>query len=214
MKPVAILLMSVLVVGTSLALAAEPVNVVGDGGPLLNWVIVGPFPVEVREDGRGATPLQGYDYDFLTALGGEAKVGLSEGTKVAYKDEKGAAKTAVAKAVTANDRGYVDFRKAFAVGGRDAYAYCVVQAPAETTVTCGMGINDYGKIWVNGALLSAERAGIATEPWSFSFPVPLRKGRNDILSRWRTSGDLPGSSSWNSIPRTRPCWLPGAAWLR
>ena len=83
MKRVAILLMSVLAVGTSLALAAEPVNVVGDGGPLLNWVIVGPFPTEVREDGRGAATLPGYNYDFLTALGGEAKAGLSDGTKAA-----------------------------------------------------------------------------------------------------------------------------------
>ena len=195
-----VLLLSFFIVLSSLTYAVEPVNMIGDGGPLMNWVIVGPFPTELHPEEKGTPPVQGYDYDFLTVLGGETKAVLSEEAKVGYRDEKGAAKTAVTKVVVANDRGFVDLRKAFAVGGRDAYAYCVVQAPADMTVTCGMGINDFGKVWVNGAVVHSDRALVMTEPWSFSFPVTLRKGRNDVLVKVEDVGGM----AWEFIMELHP----------
>ncbi len=166
-------------------------------GVVHDWIILGPFPNP--RDAAG-NPREAFDTDYLTALGGEAKARLEEGTAV----EAPGGDTATARALHAAG-GVVDFLPLFPESAnRLVYAYTEVRASCEGEALAFLGSDDGAKVWVNGeaafeAFLPAGRSHVAREN---RFPIRLRAGTNRVLVKvengrgdWKLSLELYGTEA-------------------
>lgn len=179
--------------------AEAPVHSLSDDGFVRHWVVLGPFPnperIEPLPDG---VTREGFNIDYLTALGGEANAVIGPAAAAAFTAPDGQAHTAAARPAEAQPDGYVNLTHVLAddltmaqQGGSGslapwgpsvAYAFAYIDSPIEQDAHFHFGSDDAAKIWVNGHLVhrlwTLQRGA---DPWSDNFTVRLQPGRNPVL---------------------------------
>jgi CubicO group peptidase (beta-lactamase class C family) len=179
--------------------AEAPTHALSEDGFVRHWLVLGPFPnperIEPLPDG---VTREGFDIDYLTALGGEAAAVIDADTTVRFTAPDGQPHTAQAKSVEARTDGYINLTQVLAdnltmaqQGGSGslapwgpsvAYAFAYIDSPIEQEAHFHFGSDDAAKVWVNGQLVhrlwTIQRGAT---PWSDNFTVHLRAGRNPVL---------------------------------
>ncbi len=174
-------------IAQELAARGDAVDLVAHFGYLTHWQIAGVFD---NNDGRG----------FRTAYPPESGVDLS--TKYRGKDGR----EVVWRPLSLEKTGVVDLNKLFpdpkrqAQGERSAvaYAYTVVESPAERSVEVRAASATALKVFVNGReVLAREHYHQSFDPDSHVGPARLRQGRNTILVKVCQNGQTePWAQNW------------------
>lgn len=155
------------------------------------WTVIGPFPNEPLE-----TPLPdgvtraGHHVDFLASLGGEAQAQVTPGIVVTWPDGVGDTDKRHARKVILNPENKVDFMDLYGKNFTVAYAFTYVYSSSEQEAYFDAGMNDGGKIFVNGAL-AYERFtphGVQCAPGTDVFRARLRPGWNPVLAKIEDGG--------------------------
>ncbi len=144
-----------------------------------DWLVCGPFPSipvkgEVARGRRG-----GFDFDFLSEVGGEAGAGPVAGQKVRRPDGS----TVVWEKRAAQD-GILDFVPMFPDQDLDnsvVYAYAVLNRNAAGPVVLSLGTDDGVKVYLNGGLVHDNQTGRALTKDQDQVRVDLRKGPNSLM---------------------------------
>ncbi len=137
-----------------------------------SWHIVGPFDLGDANKGLDTVfPPEKEPFDAKAAYPGKSG-------KVAWKTVKPDA------------TGYIDLQAFYAPNsnGIVSYLYREIESPADQEATLLIGSDDCHKIWLNGDLVSTNRATRAAVPEQDTVKVKLKKGTNKILFKI-TNGD-------------------------
>jgi len=137
-------------------------------GYIMDWRGIGPFDEKTGEDA--------YDFDFLAAVGGEAAESLDLDTL-----EEGDFETHRLRAST---RGFVNMhRLKGGIPDLTGYAYTWIQSDRAQEATFEVGINDSGKVWVNGQEIMARfnPNGRQCRPGDLFATASLNAGWNFVL---------------------------------
>jgi CubicO group peptidase (beta-lactamase class C family) len=164
--------------------AVLPVNHPRADGRVADWFILGPFPNSGPDDVTPAdTQRQGYEFDYLTSLGGEAQAVFTKDTVVPYWHESGETRQAQSRSIVAKRSGVVDLRAAYHLGYRVAYGFCYIDSPTDQRLYIEVGANDSLKVWVNGVqeVDSYHPMGRPVYPGSEVITFDARQGLNKIL---------------------------------
>ena len=115
-----------------------------------NWLVAGMFPSEfLPVDNKSAASRSGYDRDFLTEIGGETKARVKAGTSVTLANGK-----QVTFQIQTWDEEYIDLLPVFGDHANVcAYLYTELMSLKSMTAYFHVGINDAGKVWLNGDLI-------------------------------------------------------------
>jgi peptidoglycan/xylan/chitin deacetylase (PgdA/CDA1 family) len=141
-----------------------------------DWLLCGPFP------NPGDRPVKkGFDVDYLAAGGGEAKITPAKNSEVAWngknftwqfyhspEDRIDLFQFPPVKALT----NYNDIV---------AYAACTLVSTDDREILLGIGSDDGYKLYLNGALLKANRAFRGAAPDQESVKAQIKKGKNRFL---------------------------------
>lgn len=173
----------------------------GDGTALpdlrrAEWLILGPFPNLPSADSRAEC--QGFQHDYLTSRGGEAKARFHKGQKIAgYK----------IAAVTAL-QGAVDLLGPYPNSvNAAAYAYLEVTAARPYRAALKLGSDDGVKVWCNGRLIWSNHAHRALTPDEDAIAVPFKAGKNRLLLKIDQ-----GDGGWGFTARFRSLREEAADW--
>ncbi len=192
------------------AKSADPlVADLGSKGEIQNWLVLGPFPHPPATMPDSTKLGMGYDFDFLSAVGGEDKISPKTGQSVMVKFPAGPdARTfwkkellprrivwhRVAAANCPGDnlneraarREWVDLLPLMEMGPDAdyvcAYAYCVLHAEKACQVSLSLGSDDGYVLFVNGQRegeLRNDRRSYAHD--SNAHKVALHAGDNTVL---------------------------------
>ncbi|MDR0532879.1 MAG: beta-lactamase family protein [Verrucomicrobiales bacterium] len=137
-------------------------------------LVLGPFP-NPAPAAAGARR-GGFDADYLPALGGEARAGVSAGTVV----EVSGTWRATAKIIKGKK---LDLQTTFSPNEYVvAYAFVNLRSDRARKMTCYFGSDDYAKIWLNGELVYEiyRNEGRGVNPEEDKFSVQLRPGINRL----------------------------------
>jgi hypothetical protein len=189
------------------ATPAEPVvSGLGKRGEIENWLFLGPFPHPPAVVPDGDKLGLGYDFDFLGALGGEAKAKPVTGQSVFVKFPSGPDAKAIWKSPPAPRR--IAWQRVQAIAPRSevhypfkqlvifnplmqtqddpdnmcAYAFCILRAEKACKVAINIGSDDGCVLFVNG-----QREGEAREdrrsyaPDTDVYKVALKAGDNTVM---------------------------------
>ena len=190
MKHLVIITLFLLLVPNLSSFAGEkPVDAVNElqqDGKLQNWLILGPFPNEKTDKPTPPEHVtrQGFQTDYLKALGGESGAVISLKTTVDYQQPDGQAATAKSQTARPNERGYIDLQAAYPDAPQDvAYGYCTLQSKTEQTVHFFLGHDDGAKMWLNGELVHRvwPDGGHGFINRQYHFTGKLNAGDNRIL---------------------------------
>ena len=146
------------------------------------WLLFGPFPNEESRDPL-VTGLLGWNTDFLEPVGGELNPKLKAGSVVKYP--KGSAKCVL----YSSPDSVVDFshsidEKLSAI----AYAFTEIEADESKIWFISISPHDGGRLFVNGEKVwQFGYPAKAFEIDTYIIPVHLKKGKNTILLKMRTS---------------------------
>lgn len=198
MKTPVLVCLATLVAGLTPINAAEnrptapkaPVVDLSQNSFLARWLLLGPLPnPELLAPLPNGVTRQGFETDYLGALGGEEGAKFDETTTLSVEGQDYAA-----IAVKADREGYVDLSAATARRGdlaarggsgqtsAIAYAFCYLQSDRDQTAYFHFGSDDGAKVWVNGQLVhrlwTLQRG---CDVWDDAFEAPLRKGLNAVL---------------------------------
>ncbi len=178
---------------------AAPVHALSPEGFVRQWLVLGPFPnPELIEPLPDGVTREGFDIDYLQALGGEAAATIDSRTRVAFTRPDGQMGEAAVAVAAADASGYVNLTQVLAdnltmaqQGGSGglapwgvsvAYAFAYIDSPVDQTAFFHFGSDDAAKVWVNGKLAhrlwTLQRGANA---WDDNFAVELRKGLNPVL---------------------------------
>jgi len=170
--------------GVSKAQQFTPQSIV-PGQWIKSWLLCGPIPVKEPKDASESWDhLVGFNTDYLVKAGGEQNLLVKEGDVVKYT--KGSARWKLyhsLDSIIALDKVISKDSPVF------AYAYTEIQAE-ETSVWClGLGTNDGGKLWVNGANVwdNPQPRGLVAD--DDVIPVLLNKGKNTLLLKVEQRGN-------------------------
>jgi pectate lyase-like protein len=167
----------------------------GDGaeGFVTDWIVLGPFPNFTAS----GSLREGFDIDFLRALGGEPNAVLESSTSVRHGLTSAAQTTVRAKTAEANSRSRLDLKRIFPAVNMLAYAFCFIDAEEDGPATFHFGSNDSAKVWVNGEQVLDAWApeGRQCMPGTDRFEVELHRGLNPVLVK---VGDQ-GGSRWECV---------------
>ncbi len=123
------------------------------GGFFQTWLICGSFPnPKKNKDLASHEPgnCRGFDTDYLTATGGEARTRPQPGETVTLPD--GGELTWQIHTTTLGAK--IDLAGLLTPHERTvAYAYCTIESPDARTLTAGLGSNDGIKLYLNGEKL-------------------------------------------------------------
>lgn len=153
------------------------------GAYLRDWLLLGPFPAgEPHPEWGDNAHLTGFATDFL---GGEPEAAPRAGNTVAGPD--GALEwrryASPADVVSLDD----------AVSKADnvlAYAYCEIEAAADTPVLCAIGTNDGARMWLNGERVYDSPVPRGLRIDADIVPLLLRAGTNRLLLKVEERGNL------------------------
>jgi putative heme-binding domain-containing protein len=100
-----------------------------------------------------------------------------------FGPEKGVTVSREPKTIRPDAKGYFDLA---ALHGKDAvnsasYMFAEIESPAEQDAEVLLGLDDGGRLWVNGKEVHASRDTKAAAPEQHKVPVKLAKGKNAVL---------------------------------
>ncbi len=155
------------------------------------WIVLGPFPnPEQPEAAEGTLVRTGFDRDYLAPLGGETAAQLTLDAKVDWTDDQGKRRIAAAAPLAAKEGPCLDMFELFSEGRQVAYAFTRIYSPREQNAYFDVGMNDGGKIFVNGRL-AYERFtphGMQCIPGADVFRARLDAGWNPVLVKLEDGG--------------------------
>ena len=158
---------------------------------LTEWTVLGPFPNHTLDspDQNGVTRY-GHNRDFLITLGGEERARLSADTTVEYTDVDGKTRHVVAQTLQGDSRGLVNMFELYRRGYHVAYAFAWVYSSASQRAWFDMGMNDGGKVFVNGAQVYERftSRGMQCIPGADMFRAELAPGWNPVLVKLEDGG--------------------------
>lgn len=180
-----------LAVAASRASAAAPPISDLKAGVVRDWLVIGPLPNPPIPEAQRAGEItrRGFDYDFLTNLGGEHAAIIDAGTRITLDADAPAAsgegREFTPRAVRSSASGLLDFAEAFGGSGIDnkvAYAYTEFDLPSSSIMFALFGSDDAARVWVNGDLVldrwTPGRGLVVDED---QFECRMAGGRNRIL---------------------------------
>lgn len=150
-------------------------------GDFLNtWLICGGFPnneiggsTDNEEHRRGA----GWNFDFLTTIGGEQNAHPIAGQPVPLPTNG-----AISWKLIQSDQFIINFNEHFGKQqGKVAYAFTTIQSPTEKDIVFSVGSDDGIKIFLNGKEVHNNSISRGTKLDDDFVPVHLVKGQNRIL---------------------------------
>lgn len=161
------------------------------------WLVVGPFPnPDIEAAADGLPTRAGYDKDYLAELGGEAAAVLREGDEIRFEDD-GAPGAAEVRRIRTGRGGLVEFHRLYRVPNHVAYAFAYLHSDIAQTVRLEFGMNDGGKIWLNGEEVHARffAGGRQCVPGQFFAEAELKPGKNPLLVKIEDAG----GSRWEFV---------------
>lgn len=142
---------------------------------ITNWLLVGPFPNRIVEEGGGATNRIGLFTDYLVDLGGEGSAVLTRATRI-----PGRASVEPTNVVSKTPE--IDLDGVYGLPDLAvAYAYVNLQVRRSGVAYLHVGSDDGIRVWVDGQLVidaPVERGYMADENWA---RVELRRGTHRVL---------------------------------
>ena len=170
---------------TALTLPAQPVARLESGGWLTSWLLLGPIPLQATEHAElSGLHFPGYTEDYLTTLGGEGNLRVKDGDQVSLKQG-----VLTWKGFQSPDS-LIDLVAAISdIAPALAYAYAEVEAEAGGIWLAGLGTNDGGSLWINGAMVWDHQPARGFKVDSDLIPVYLQKGKNRILLKIEQHGN-------------------------
>ncbi|MGC9347370.1 MAG: hypothetical protein ACP5JG_04450 [Anaerolineae bacterium] len=172
---------------------SAPVNAIAPGGPIVDWVLLGPFEssllTERLPDGVSRS---GFHRDFLTPLGGEAKAALQPTTTITYAPAPGKLRTISAQRIGPDyeptdvpDLRHILYHTHVLERDYDqavAYAFCYLESQRDQVVYAYLGSDGSPKVWLNGDLVHRFWRDLRqTRPWQDRVRLSLKKGLNRLL---------------------------------
>lgn len=180
-----ILLSAMLATSSAWAMAGNELP--AGGGPLDNWVVVGPFPSlplpELAEDGSGRS---GWNIDYLESVGGETAPRIEVGVPIVVESEKGTI-TVTPRLAHPGVYSIFDMLEGLAITEADgvhaiAYAFATVTVPRGGEHFILLGADDAAKVYFNGELAFSEwNHGQGVTPGQYRFTHELKEGENTVL---------------------------------
>lgn len=150
-----------------------------------NWLVAGEFPSDfLTANNKSPANREGYDIDFLQEIGGETKAKIKNGTSVKLPNGK-----QVKFNLQRWEKEYIDLVPVF---GEPSYvcAYLYEELESNKTLAAYMhvGINDAGKIWLNGNLIIEHPLDGKAERSEEIAKISLKKGTNTLLMKIDQAG--------------------------
>ena len=157
----------------------------GEGVAVRAWLVSDPFPSPTMLARSGRDPMRvGYNTDYLEAIGGETGARITPQTTLTLPDGRQAGFTA-----RTWEQDYIDLTHVF---GRMAevvvYLYAEIESPANQDVYLHFGVNDAGKVWVNGECIITHPNDGGAIRSAETARVRLRRGRNALLVKADQAG--------------------------
>lgn len=155
------------------------------------WIVLGPFPNRTLD---APTPdgvtRSGFHEDFLISLGGECHAKISPDTSVSLPDTTGSSHEIHSVVVETNPQNRLDLMALYNKDLHVAYAFTWVYSKTEQTAWFEAGLNDGGKLFVNGALVYKRFSplGMQCVPGKDSFRALLHSGWNALLVKVEDGG--------------------------
>ena len=168
--------------------SSVPVTVVDDLEGFIairSWLVAGPFasPPASRR-GPGMSNREGFNRDYLTAIGGEQFARPREGTVIpsSYGNR-------VSFMTRTWNTDYVDLTEIFGHSSNlCAYLYAEVESAESRELFLHVGSNDAAKLWVNGRLTISDPTDHSARRSQHVVRVRLMEGRNWILMKVDQAG--------------------------
>lgn len=154
------------------------------------WIVLAGFPNdEIPNAPADTATRQGFDTDYLSALGGESKAILTPATQISYSDSSGRSQTIHAQTLHADNRHILNLNSLCPQNCRVAYAFTFLYSGCEQIAHFELGLNDGGKVFINGteAYRRFSPLGMQCKPGTDLFDAPLRKGWNPLLLKIENS---------------------------
>lgn len=150
-----------------------------------DWLVAGVFPSDfLPVNNESPADRAGYDKDFLMEIGGETKAMIREGTSVALPDGNRSTFK-----LQSWDEEYIDLVPVFGERANVcAYLYADLECQKTTTQYIHVGINDAGKVWLNGKLIIEHPLDGKAQRSDQIAKVALRKGTNTLLIKIDQAG--------------------------
>lgn len=170
------LLGAVACLAAAAASAAPSITTSSQPGAVKEWVVVGPFAGSTlsKPEANGATR-SGFNTDYLSSIGGEAKAKLVPGQKIGET---------TCRRVKASSDGIVDLAKLFGeLTNSTAYAFVQIDSPQAKELICFFGSDDWAKVWLNGELVleAWKGEGRPLNPQEDRLTLKLKPGLNNLL---------------------------------
>ena len=168
-----------------------------------SWLVAGMFPSPFLSNPPPDGPARrGFDTDYLVSLGGEAAARPRAGTRVPLPG--GGAAEFTPRAWRGD---YTDLTDVF--GGQSAvlaYLFAELESPVAQTVYVHFGVNDAGKVWIDGNLVLTHVADGAAIRSQDAVRVDLPAGRTPVLvkvdqagANWGVFLDIYGKSAHEAV---------------
>ncbi|HKI90081.1 MAG TPA: DUF4838 domain-containing protein, partial [Draconibacterium sp.] len=173
----------------------QPIQTLQPGTWVKNWLLVGPIPLEKKNETSGQWKhISGFETDFLKSVGGEVNPKLKKETNVKFRGGK-----AQCLFYTSPDS-IINLDKALSKESLVlAYGYTEIESPDAKVMILGLGTNDGCRVWLNGTQIldvPTER-GLSVD--DDLIPVSLKKGKNKLLIKVEERG-----GSWGFCARLYP----------
>lgn len=142
------------------------------------WLLAGPFPsYNIPSNSKNEGLRSGYSNDFLQSIGGESKARIKEGTMILSPDG-----TKAVFACYQWDDPFIDLVKIYGESQNVcAYLYAEVESKEAQEVFFHVGIDDAGKVWLNGRLIVEHPMDGSAIQSQNRVKVMLKPGRNPVL---------------------------------
>ncbi len=158
---------------------------------LRDWLLLGGFPnPKVEKPDQGKHSRIGFDVDYLSEIGGEAKASFTKDTQVRYTDPDGNEQVLTPRLVSINQENKVNLRNRRQSRQRVSYAFTQIESGSDQEATFFFGSNDSAKVWVNGDLVHSLWAenGRPCLAGNDVFQARLKQGTNMILVKVEDGG--------------------------
>lgn len=121
--------------------------------------------------------------DSFQVVGPFAAKSMTDALDTAFPPEKGDASAEKAKTLRPDAKGYFDLAALHgnAAANSASYMFAVIESPADQDATVLLGLDDGGRLWLNGKAVHASRDTKAAVPEQHAVPVKLQKGKNSVV---------------------------------
>ena len=167
---------------------AQPVQTLQPGTWLKNWLLVGPIPLEKKNETSGMWKhISGFDTDYLKSIGGESNPRLKKGTNIKFRGGK------TRCLFYSSPDSLVNLDKALSNESLVlAYGYTEIESPETKAVILALGSNDGCRVWLNGEYIHNIPSERGLFPDDDLIPVVLKKGKNTLLIKVEERGGIWG----------------------